>query len=78
MKWLSSILCFVAVGCASLSHPPVVTQAEDVPKWIGRNVTLVGEVSNMKIPQILGVDVEPMEWNLRGKSRSSDRCLGAL
>lgn len=46
---------------------PVLTEKKEVVKHIGEKVTLVGEVSNTKMPQILGVDVASDAPDLRGK-----------
>jgi hypothetical protein len=46
---------------------PVITEHKEVVKHIGEKVTIVGEVTNTKVPQILGVDVSSNEPDLRGK-----------
>lgn len=73
MKLRAILLLFIAnflSGCASryvdpLSRPLVDTP-EAVVRFEGQNVRLVGEVSNTKIPQILGVDVSSDSPDLRG------------
>lgn len=45
----------------------VVTRPEDFPGYLGRRITVVGEVSNAKIPNILGLQVELGDHDLRGQ-----------
>jgi hypothetical protein len=45
---------------------PLVDAPELVVRFEGKKVCLVGEVSNTKIPQILGVDVSSDSPDLRG------------
>jgi hypothetical protein len=65
------VLTAIVAGCASRYvdplNLPLVDKPEDVARSEGKEVRLVGEVSNTKIPQILGVDVESDDPDLRGK-----------
>ena len=64
------LLLSLAALCG-ISHAadaiPIITDAKELSKHIGEEVTLVGEVSNSKMPQILGVDVKSDNPDLRGK-----------
>lgn len=63
------VAAFLA-GCASPYVDPLSRPLVDTPEAVGRfegkDVRLVGEVSNTKIPQILGVDVTSDNPDLRG------------
>jgi|GEM_PF-2849177 len=53
---------------ADLQQPPVVlTSRDQLDAHVGQLVTLRGEVSNTKIPEILGVDVQSNHPDLRGQ-----------
>ena len=54
---------------------PVITKQKEVAKHVGEKVTLVGKVSNTKVPQILGVDVASDGPDLRGKKAEATGVL---
>lgn len=61
-------VALLAVGCSGSAQPgtvknvndscQLVTRADEVPRCVGKQITLRGVVSRTKQPQILGVDVE--------------------
>jgi hypothetical protein len=54
---------------------PILTKQEEVAKHVGHKVTIVGVVSNTKMPQILGVDVASDTPDLRGKKAEATGIL---
>lgn len=69
------ILSALALGIAALgwaggrpaASVPVLTDPKALAQHVGETVTLMGKVSNTKVPQILGVDVASDAPDLRGK-----------
>lgn len=67
------ILSFWVLGMAALGWAraagtvPVLTDPKELARHVGETITIVGKVSNTKIPQILGVDVASDAPDLRGK-----------
>jgi hypothetical protein len=55
--------------------PTVVTNADELDKYVGKLITLRGEVSNSKVPTILGVDVSSDEPDLRGQTAQATGIL---
>ena len=47
--------------------PPLLTKGTDLDRYVGRVVVVRGELSNTKIPTILGIDVACPDDKLRGK-----------
>lgn len=47
--------------------PPLLTESTDLDQYVGRVIAIRGQVSNTKIPTILGIDVVCRDDNLRGK-----------
>ncbi len=45
----------------------IVMNESDLPKYAGILIKIKGEVYNTKIPQIIGVDIESEDPDLRGK-----------
>ena len=54
---------------------PVITEQKEVAKHVGEKITIVGKVSNSKMPQILRVDVSSDAPDLRGKSAEATGLL---
>ena len=48
-------------------EPVIVAHEEELDDYVGQLITIKGEVSNTKIPQILGVDVASDDPDLRGE-----------
>ena len=66
------LVLFVSVqSCAQSrnqnSQTVVVANEEELGDYLGQLITIKGEVSNTKIPQILGVDVASDDPDLRGE-----------
>lgn len=67
-----SLILLLSLFTVAICHAgdvavPVVTEQTNVAKHVGQRITIVGKVSNTKIPQILGVDVSSDTPDLRGK-----------
>ena len=76
MKAVSVLMLVLAVsGCAQFSRPPVLTSVQEIDRRVGEVVTLRGEVSNTKVPTLLGVDVESVHPDLRGKEAEATGVL---
>lgn len=54
---------------------PVITEAREIAKHVGQTITIVGEVSDTKVPQILGVDVTSESPDLRGHAAEATGIL---
>lgn len=55
--------------------PVLLTSREKIDDNVGKLVTIKGEVTNTKIPSILGIDVESSEPDLRGKAATATGIL---
>ena len=69
-----SIAAVMHIGQAA-EPVTVITARKDIQKHIGEKVTIVGVVSNTKMPQILGVDVGSDNPDLRGKKAEATGIL---
>lgn len=47
--------------------PPLLTKGTDLDRYVGRVIAIRGELSQTKIPTILGIDVVCPDDKLRGK-----------
>lgn len=65
------LLALVA-GCASV---PTLTDRTSLDSFVGRKVRIVGEVSNSKVPAILGIEVEADSPDLRGQIAEAEGVL---
>ena len=72
-QFLSIIIILFLLGCSTSKKSAAVdkeditlTDASELDKYVGKEICIVGEVSNTKIPQILGVDVVSENPDLRG------------
>jgi hypothetical protein len=52
---------------ADSPQPLLITRHDQVEAAVGKLVTIRGEVTNSKIPTMLGVDVESFDPDLRGQ-----------
>ena len=57
------------------SSSMLITNSSQLPNWIGELITIRGEVSNTKIPQIIGVDISSDSPDLRGKNAEATGVL---
>lgn len=65
----SIVLLLTLCGCGTRTPAPhVIVRVGDLDAHVGEVVLIRGEVSNTKIPQILGVDVRSNNPDLRGQS----------
>ena len=76
------LLCWLVICFAGFGHygqaaesATVIASRKDIVKHIGEKVTIVGVVSNTKMPQILGVDVASDNPDLRGKKAEATGIL---
>ena len=62
------LTCFL-MGCNATTQrqPTVLTSPDQLDDHVGEIVTIRGEVSNTKIPMIIGVDVHSYNPDLRGQ-----------
>lgn len=70
----ASLLLLLSLFTVAVSHAgdvavtmPIVTEQTNVAKYVGQKITIVGKVSNTKMPQILGVDVSSGSTDIRGR-----------
>jgi len=70
-----ALACF-AFGCTTQSQQPaVLTDATQLDAHVGNLVTVRGEVTNTKIPTIIGVDVQSFDPDLRGQQAEATGIL---
>lgn len=66
-----SVLSFISCSAQkdSLKNKEIimVENQEDLEKYVGELITVKGEVSNTKIPTVIGVDISSYSPDLRGK-----------
>jgi len=66
-------IAFLTQGCGTTKEvtesndATIVMDESELPNYIEKLITIKGEVSNTKIPQILGVDIVSDDPDLRGK-----------
>jgi len=76
MKLISSLILIIlaSIGCFSQVYndsteilTDTITTRENLDNYVNTLVTIKGKISNTKIPQILGIDVDCNEYNPKGK-----------
>jgi hypothetical protein len=67
--------CSVQEKSGTDQKATIVKKAADLDKHVGKLITIKGEVTNTKIPQILGVDVASDSPDLRGKMATATGVL---
>lgn len=71
MRMISGIISLGIVmalaSCTPSQRSTVLTQAAQLDAHVGDVVTIRGEVTNTKIPTIIGVDVQSCDPDLRGR-----------
>ncbi len=65
-------LVLLFAGCTS---PTSLTDLARRDAHVGRKIRIVGEVSNTKIPQILGIEVDSNSPDLRGQIAEAEGVL---
>ncbi len=66
--WIAIVAISLLNACASHSRScPTLTDASQLDAHVGEVVILHGNVTNTKIPTIIGVDVESVNPDLRGQ-----------
>lgn len=71
----TSLIVLKELDAETKSETIIITDAAQIEKHLGKKVTIVGKVSNSKIPRILGVDVSSDEPDLRGKQAQATGIL---
>ncbi len=69
---LAVCLLGLAAGCRSI---PTLTNPAQIHSFVGRKIRIVGEVSNTKVPEILGIEVESYSPDLRGQVAEAEGVL---
>lgn len=59
--------CFAQNETQTTNNPDTILSHEDLNKYVGKLITIMGQVSNTKIPTIIGVDVSSDKPDLRGE-----------
>jgi hypothetical protein len=69
---LAVCLLGLTPGCRSI---PTLTDPAQIDSFVGRRIRIVGEVSNTKASEILGIEVESYSPDLRGQVAEAEGVL---
>lgn len=71
LSLIISVLLFISCSAQkdSTNNKEIITveNNEDLEKYVGELITIKGEVTNTKIPTLIGVDISSDSPDLRGK-----------
>ena len=77
MKTQSTLIVIILLiaSNAFAQKIPVVKKAADLEQYVGQKITIKGMVQNSKQAQIIGVDIETSNPDLRGKKAKATGVL---